>query len=164
MASTSKAKATKAAAVATAHAVKMLQDPETREQLMAAGAGLAAQLRAWNADRTSSSGSGPAQPGVPATSTSGSRGLPTPAFGQERLERRTAKLGETLALLRGVSDPAAAPTLDEVDVAISRIRLSLAVAKNLPVVKRTRAQREINRSLSELEDAVMQAAMGRSAT
>ncbi|MCX6525769.1 MAG: hypothetical protein NTX58_13580, partial [Actinobacteria bacterium] len=53
MASKSKTSAAMATALAaaTAQAVRMLQDPETRAQLVLAGSDLAQRIRLWNEDR-----------------------------------------------------------------------------------------------------------------
>lgn len=149
-------------ASATRAAVEMLKDPMVREELLATGAQIADQLRAWNRDRRAAAATGQAGGGASVPARTGGPSLPTmPAFGQEKLERRVDKLSETVVLLRQATGDDITGPLDGVDNAIDRIRLALAVSANLPLVKRKKSQREIGDALGQLEDAVMNAAMGR---
>lgn len=163
MASKSKTSAAMATALAaaTAQAVRMLQDPETRAQLLIAGNEFAARVREWNEDRKAGGAYSPSD--LPAQSLDRGYSSALPAVGHERLQRRVEKLTDTLDMLRPETGASGAAFLDTVDQALNQIRLSLAVAKNLPLVKRKKAQREINKKLSELETAVMTAALGNSA-
>ncbi|MSY78094.1 MAG: hypothetical protein F2694_00455 [Actinobacteria bacterium] len=162
MASKSKTSAAMATALAaaTAQAVRMLQDPETRAQLLIAGNDLAARMRQWNDDRRSSGVYSPSD--LPAEHATSGYNSALPAVGQERLERRVEKLSATLDMLRPETGASGTAFLDKVYQALNQIRLSLAVAKNLPLVKRKKAHREISKKLSDLETAVMDAALGNS--
>ena len=149
-------------ASATRAAVEMLKDPMVREELLATGAQIVDQLRAWNRDRRAAAATGQAGGGGSVPARTGGPSLPTmPAFGQEKLERRVDKLSETVVLLRQATGDDITGPLDGVDNAIDRIRLALAVSANLPLVKRKKSQREIGDALGQLEHAVMNAAMGR---
>ncbi len=162
----SKPKVTAAMAVATAHAVRLLQDPETRAQLIKAGSDATRQIKAWYSERTH------ADPGESDVIDEDGRNVglmassrqvrirrPASLFAQERLERRTVKLASTLDVLRGSLQPASSEALDGVDEAIMRIHLALKVATNLPFAKRARAHHEISATLSALESAVMDAVL-----
>ena len=150
-------------ASATRTDVEMLKDPMVREESSwppaprswtSSGPGTAT---AWAAAATGQAGGGGSVP-----ARTGGPSLPTmPAFGQEKLERRVDKLSETVVLLRQATGDDITGPLDGVDNAIDRIRLALAVSANLPLVKRKKSQREIGDALGQLEDAVMNAAMGR---
>lgn len=150
-----------ALAAATAQAVRMLQDPEIRAQLLATSTEFAARVRDWNEDRKAPSASYSSD--LPAHSLEQGSSSVLPAVGHERLERRVERLTATLDMLRPETGASGAAFLDTVYQALNQTQLSLAVAKNLPLVKRKKAQREINKRLSELENAVMAAALGNSA-
>ncbi|HTO01902.1 MAG TPA: hypothetical protein VL068_14630 [Microthrixaceae bacterium] len=175
MAPKPKGNVTAAMALATAHAVRLLQDPETRAQLLKAGSDATRHVRSWYSERqqfTDSTNPGGSAKGfddvidedgrsVGLAKTSKTVRLRRPAslFAQERLERRTVKLASTLDVLRSslrLSDTAA---LDGVDEAIMRIHLALKVAANLPFPKRAKAHHEISVTLGALESAVMDAVL-----
>lgn len=175
MAPKPKVNVTAAMAVATAHAVRLLQDPETRAQLIKVGNDATRQVRAWYQARTGADadGHGPGVDGpaddvidedgrsvrvVPADRTVKLR-RPASLFAHERLERRTVKLASTLDVLRSSLAGTTSEALDGVDEAIMRIHLALKVASNLPFAKRARAHHEIGLTLSSLEKAVMDAVL-----
>ncbi len=160
MASKSKTSAAMATALAaaTAQAVRMLQDPEIRAQVVLAGSDLAARIRLWNEDRRAAGIYSASD--LPVEDLGGRPSSAIPVLGQERLERRVEKLSATLDMLRPETGATGSAFLDKVYQALNQIRLSLAVAKNLPLVKRKKAHREISKMLSELETAVMDAALG----
>ncbi len=160
MASKSKTSAAMATALAaaTAQAIRMLQDPETRAQLVLAGSDLAQRIRLWNEDRRSAGVYSASD--LPVEDLGRSSASAIPVLGQERLERRVEKLSATLDMLRPETGASGSAFLDKVYQALNQIRLSLAVAKNLPLVERKKAHRESSKMLSELETAVMDAALG----
>ncbi len=137
-----------AAAVAT----KWLMNPEVQAQLLDVGMRLADKVKERTAERQSkiSSRRSPSkgdparrfQPALPAVSP------------QRRLERNTDKLADTVTLLRSAQGAASNEALDQVDVVIARVRLALAVAKNLPARRRISRQREIAAALRQVEDAL----------
>ncbi|MGB3412975.1 MAG: hypothetical protein WBA45_17485 [Microthrixaceae bacterium] len=162
----SKPKVTAAMALATAHAVRLLQDPETRAQLIKASSDATRQIRAWYSERSQ------ADPdesdvideegrnvGVLPSSRQVRLRRPASLFAHERLERRTVKLASTLDVLRSSLRPASSEALDGVDEAIMRIHLALKVATNLPFAKRAKAHHEISATLGALESAVMEAVL-----
>jgi len=137
-----------AAAVAT----KWLMNPEVQAQLLDVGIRLADKVKERTAERQSkiSSRRSPSkgdsarrlQPALPAVSP------------QRRLERNTDKLADTVTLLRSAQGAASNEALDQVDVVIARVRLALAVAKNLPARRRISRHREIAAALRQVEDAL----------
>jgi hypothetical protein len=135
-----------------------LNDPRVRAQLFEMGATLTDKVRARSAGR--GSGSGRPTDRIIETSLSSTDGDHlTWALRQRRLENRADKLAETVEMLRGAPGEATAEALDEVGSVIGRVRLSLAVTKNLPLRRRVTAQREIAAVLGKLEDAVLSATM-----
>lgn len=164
---------TAAMALATAHAVRLLQDPETRAQLVRVGGDASRQIRSWYQDRNLGNRAteplvgdvidedgNTVSPGADVVVTRGVRlRRPQSLFAQERLERRTVKLADTLDVLRNSLQGEPGDALDGVDEAIMRIHLALRVATNLPFAKRARAHHEIGQTLSSLETAVMEAVL-----
>ncbi len=160
-----------AMALATAHALRLLQDPETRAQLIRAGTDATRQVRSWYQGRTGAeqpdddrlddvidedgNAVGASVGTVPNRAVKLRR--PSSLFAQERLERRTVKLATTLDVLRSSLQGGRSEALDGVDEAIMRIHLALKVAANLPFAKRAKAHHEIGLTISALEQAVMEA-------
>lgn len=133
-------------------AAKWLKNPEVQTQLLDVGMRLADKFKERAAERQSNSSSrrspgkgDPArwfQPALPAVSP------------QRRLERNTDKLADTVQLLRSAQGAASNEALDQVDVVIARVRLALAVAKNLPARRRISRHREIAAALRQVEEAL----------
>ena len=84
---------------------------------------------------------------------------PTARFGQKGLERRVESIAGALALAFPEADD---PGRQELTDAIVRLRLALAVAKPLPLVKRKQAQTRIDKELGTLEAALVDAVLPRS--
>ena len=84
---------------------------------------------------------------------------PTARFGQKGLERRVESMAGALALAFPEADD---PGREELTQAIVRLRLALAVAKPLPLVKRKQAQQRIDKELDTLEAALVEAVLPRS--
>ena len=84
---------------------------------------------------------------------------PTARFGQKGLERRVESIAGALALAFPEADD---PGRQELTDAIVRLRLALAVAKPLPLVKRKQAQTRIDKELDSLEAALVDAVLPRS--
>ena len=101
------------------------------------------KAQAWQSDRSLAEAAGASVRRV------------TGAFGQAALERRVARLRDTVTILRGAADRNAAvvSAADELDDAIDGIDLALRAAANLPLVKRKRAHFQIDHLLDELEGA-----------
>lgn len=146
--------------VAAASAIAALRDPDVREQIVRAGSGVAQQVRRWNDERRAD-GSSPGAISVDSMpgDAAASRRVPVviPAVEQRRLEKRAARLSDTVAQLRSATGPRVATTFDEMDVAISRVALTLSVAKNLPRRRRLEALDEVTTVLSGMENAVKDA-------
>ena len=83
---------------------------------------------------------------------------PTARFGQKGLERRVESIAGALALAFPDADD---PGREELTQAIVRLRLALAVAKPMPLVKRKQAQRRIDKELDTLEAALVDAVLPR---
>ena len=81
---------------------------------------------------------------------------PTARFGQKGLERRVESIAGTLALAFPSADD---PGREELTQAIVRLRLALAVAKPLPLVKRKQAHIRVNKELDVLESALVDAVL-----
>ncbi len=81
---------------------------------------------------------------------------PTARFGQKGLERRVESIAETLALAFPSADD---PGREELTQAIVRLRLALAVAKPLPLVRRRQAHLRIDKELDVLESALVDAVL-----
>lgn len=137
---------------AAAVAAKWLKNPEVQAQLLDVGMRLAEKVKERAAERQERSrsrrspGKGDSarqfQPALPAVSP------------QRRLERNTDRLADTVQLLRSAQGTASNEALDQVDVVIARVRLALAVAKNLPARRRISRHREIAAALRQVEDAL----------
>jgi hypothetical protein len=83
---------------------------------------------------------------------------PTARFGQKGLERRVESVAGALALAFPRADD---PGREELTQAIVRLRLALAVARPLPLVKRKQAQIRIDKELDTLESALVDAVLPR---
>jgi hypothetical protein len=81
---------------------------------------------------------------------------PTARFGQKGLERRVESIAGTLALAFPSADD---PGREELTQAIIRLRLALAVAKPLPLVKRKQAHIRVKKELDALESALVDAVL-----
>ena len=84
---------------------------------------------------------------------------PTVRFGHKGLERRVESIAGALALAFPEADD---PGRQELTDAIVRLRLALAVAKPLPLVKRKQAHQRIDKELDTLEAALVEAVLPRS--
>lgn len=80
-------------------------------------------------------------------------------FGNKKLERRVQNLSDNIELLEGSVDPEAAEALDEAEAVVARLKVAVAMARNLPIGKRQKAHWEIDSVLDELERAVFHSAM-----
>ena len=134
-------------------AIKVLSDPQVRQQLIDFGSDLSDSVRARNEARKA------AHPADAADREAGPR---SHALRQRRLERRADRLSENLELLRLAPGAESAAALESVSEVVGRIRLALAIANNLPLRRRVQAQREIAVTLTQLEEAVLEATMPRS--
>lgn len=138
---------------AVALAAQWLKNPEVQAQLLDVGMGLADKFKARAAGRPSG-----ARPGGVVSERDGSRApvRSLPALSpQRRLERNTDNLAATVEMLRSAQGEASSEALDQVEIVIGRVRLALAVAKNLPARRRISRQREIAAALRQVEDALM---------
>ena len=140
---TKKSKATVMAG-ALAVAQKVLANEEVRRQLASAPRGV---IEWAKKKRTERRAHGPA------------RFDPTARLGQKGLGRRVESIAGALALAFPDADD---PGRKQLTDAIVRLRLALAVAKPLPLVKRRRAQMRIDRELDTLEAALVEAVLPRS--
>lgn len=152
----SRVKDNKALKAAVATAATLLQRPEVREQLVGVGQNLAERLRARSSTgtvhRASPSRSTPGGDGTPGG------GIPLPALTpHQRLERRTEKLASIVELLRANTTTQRVAALDQIDAVIEQVRLSLAVAKNLPARRRLASHREIGSALTSIEKELAKA-------
>ncbi len=84
---------------------------------------------------------------------------PTARFGQKGLERRVESIGRALALAFPSADD---PGREELTQAIVRLRLALAIARPLPLVKRKQAHIRIDKELDNLESALVDAVLPKS--
>jgi hypothetical protein len=91
--------------------------------------------------------------------TSPRRFDPTARFGHKGLARRVESVAGALALAFPSADD---PGREELTQAIVRLRLALAVARPLPLVKRKQAHMRIDRELDTLESALVDAVLPRS--
>lgn len=138
---------------AVAIAAEWLKNPEVQAQLLDVGMGFADKFKARPAgDPSNADSKRIARKRAP--SGAAPRSLPAVAP-QRRLERSTDKLAATVAMLRSAQGEASSEALDQVDIVIGRVRLALAVAKNLPARRRISRQREIAVALRQVEDALM---------
>jgi hypothetical protein len=130
-------------------ALKALQRPEVRAAIAQNSAKLVGKAQSWQADRSLAEAAGASVRRV------------TGAFGQAALERRVARLRDTVTILRGAAErnPAVVSAADELDEAIDGIDLALRAAANLPLVKRKRAHFQIDHLLDELEGAAFSATL-----
>ena len=133
----------------TQMALKALQRPEVRAAIAQNSAKLVGKAQSWQADRSLAEAAGASVRRV------------TGAFGQAALERRVARLRDTVTILRGAAErnPAVVSAADELDEAIDGIDLALRAAANLPLVKRKRAHFQIDHLLDELEGAAFSATL-----
>ena len=133
----------------TQMALKALQRPEVRAAIAQNSAKLVDKAQSWQADRSLAEAAGASVRRV------------TGAFGQAALERRVARLRDTVTILRGAAErnPAVVSAADELDEAIDGIDLALRAAANLPLVKRKRAHFQIDHLLDELEGAAFSATL-----
>jgi hypothetical protein len=83
---------------------------------------------------------------------------PTARFGQKGLDRRVESVAGALAVAFPSADD---PGREELTQAIVRLRLALAVAKPLPLVKRKQAHIRIDKELDTLESALVDAVLPR---
>ncbi len=83
---------------------------------------------------------------------------PTARFGQNGLERRVESVAGALALVLPRADD---PGREELTQAVVRLRLALAVARPLPLVKRKQAHIRIDKELDTLESALVDAVLPR---
>lgn len=132
---------------AASTAAGLLSDPKVREQLIEFGAGLTDSVRARATARRA------------ARSDDADVGPRSHALRQRRLERRADKLSGNLELLLLAPGEESTDALAQVAEVVGRVRLSLAVANNLPLRRRVAAQREIATVLARLENAVLAATM-----
>ena len=130
-------------------ALKALQRPEVRAAIAQNSAKLVGKAQSWQSDRSLAEAAGASVRRV------------TGAFGQAALERRVARLRDTVTILRGAAErnPAVVSAADELDDAIDGIDLALRAAANLPLVKRKRAHFQIDHLLDELEGAAFSATL-----
>jgi hypothetical protein len=140
---TKKSKATVMAA-ALAVAQQVLASEEVRRQLASAPRGV---IEWANKKRSERRANGPG------------RFDPTARFGQKGLERRVESIAGALALAFPDADD---PGREELTQAIVRLRLALAVARPLPLVKRKQAQMRIDKELDTLEAALVDAVLPKS--
>lgn len=84
---------------------------------------------------------------------------PTARFGQKGLERRVESIAGALALAFPEADD---PGRAELTQAIVRLRLAMAVARPLPLVKRKQAQIRIDKELGVLESTLVDAVLPKS--
>jgi hypothetical protein len=133
----------------TQMALKALQRPEVRAAIAQNSAKLVGKAQSWQSDRSLAEAAGASVRRV------------TGAFGQAALERRVARLRDTVTILRGAAErnPAVVSAANELDDAIDGIDLALRAAANLPLVKRKRAHFQIDHLLDELEGAAFSAAL-----
>jgi len=141
----------KGAAIAKSPAVqlalKALQNEAVQAQLKAAPAAVGK----WAADRR-------AQRSEAHDKTPLSKIGPLASFGQSGLERRVAKLQETVALAVG---DRSASTRPELWTALDEISRAVTVAAGLPLVKRKKLQMRIDDDLDDLEMAIIDAVLPR---
>lgn len=137
---------------AVAVAAEWLRNPEVQAQLLDVGMGFADKFKARSAGGASDTRSKRVGRGDAAGTSTRSFPAVSP---QRRLERNTDKLAATVAMLRSAQGEASNEALDQVDIVIGRVRLSLAVARNLPARRRKARQREIAVALRQVEDALM---------
>ena len=83
---------------------------------------------------------------------------PTARFGHKGLERRVESVAGALAL---AFPRAKDQGREELTQAIVRLRLALAIAKPLPLVKRKQAQVRIDKELGTLESALVNAVLSK---
>ena len=126
---------------ALAVAQKVLASEEVRRQLANAPRGVMEWAKKKRAERRADG------PG---------RFDPTARFGQKGLERRVESIAGALALAFPNEDD---PGRQELTDAIVRLRLALAVAKPMPLVKRKQAQTRIAKELDTLEAALVDAVL-----
>jgi hypothetical protein len=129
---------------ALAVAQQILASDEVRHQLASAPRGVIHWAKKKQAERRASG------PG---------RFDPTARLGQKGLERRVESIAGTLALAFPEPDD---PGRQELTDAIVRLRLALAVANPMPLVKRKQAQMRIDKELDTLEAALVDAVLPRS--
>jgi hypothetical protein len=139
---TKKSKATLMAG-ALAVAQQVLASEEVRRQLASAPRGVMEWAKKKRADRRV---------------TGPGRFDPTARFGQKGLERRVESIANTLALAFPEADD---PGRKELTQAIVRLRLAVAVANPMPLVKRRRAQLRIGKELDILEASLVEAVLPR---
>ena len=140
------AKKSKATLMAGALAVtqQILANEEVRRRLASAPRGVIEWATKKRADRVAN-GRG--------------RFDPTARFGHKGLERRVESIAGALALAFPHADD---PGRDELTQAIVRLRLALAVARPLPLVKRKQAHMRIDKELENIESALVDAVLPRS--
>lgn len=124
---------------ALAMAQQVLASEEVRRQLASAPRGVMDWAKRKRAERRA---------------TGPGRLDPTARFGRKGLERRVESIAGALAVAFPEADD---PGRRELTDAIVRLRLALAVANPMPLVKRKQAQMRIDKELDTLEAALVDA-------
>jgi hypothetical protein len=143
--------------VAVAVGVKALRDPRVRQQLSSLSGTATERVREWRAERDGEIVID--EHGREVHRSVAGRVRAAASLG-DRLELRLHRLEDTLDLLRREAGPEVAAPLDAVDDSRRRLAVALAAARNLPSVRRVRAELEIGSALGKLEDEVFGAALG----
>lgn len=134
-------------------AINLLQNEKVQAQIADAGSVVVGSVKAAQERRAERRELESAQPKPDEPEHPSGPRIARP-YGQQKLERRVAKLSENVDLLRDVVGPDAADALDEVAAVVARVGTAVKMSGNLPFGKRQKAHWDLDKVLDKLERGV----------